>query len=50
MTGRSCEKCEFAKVVFGDYIECVRLHCLMDWRYWHNEIPDDCPIEKRKEE
>lgn len=50
MTECRCEQCEFVKDVFGNYIECVKLHRFIDWWYWHNKTLDDCPIEKRKEE
>ena len=45
MTECRCEKCEFAKDAFGNFIECVRLHRFIDWWYWNNETPYDCPID-----
>ena len=39
-----CENCEFFKDVFGNYVECVKLHKLVDWWYWNNKEVDDCPL------
>lgn len=39
-----CGKCEHMKDVFGNYVECVLLHKFVDWWYWNNSVPDDCPL------
>ena len=44
-----CDKCEYAKDAFGNFIECILLHRFIDYEYWHNETPNDCPkIEEKK--
>jgi len=42
-----CEKCEYLKNVFGNFVECVLLHHFVDYEYWNNETPADCPFIRK---
>ena len=45
-----CENCEFFKDVFGNYVQCCKTGRFLDYEYWHDEDPSDCPIKAEKEE
>ena len=45
-----CEKCQFLKDVFGNYVQCCKTGRFVDYEYWHNEDPHDCPIKSNKKE
>lgn len=40
--------CEYLKNVFGNYVQCVKTGCFVDYEYWHDETPDDCPLEAKE--
>ena len=44
----SCTNCKYIADFAGNYTECVLLHRLVDWYYWRNLSPDDCPENKVK--
>lgn len=39
-----CDKCPYFKDIFGNYVQCVKTGRFIDYEYWHNELPDDCPL------
>ena len=41
-----CDKCPYFKDIFGNYVQCVLTGRFIDYEYWHNELPDDCPLTK----
>jgi len=43
MNEPSCTSCEHIADFAGNYTECVLLHRFVDWYYWKNLSPDDCP-------
>lgn len=40
--------CECLKNVFGNYVQCVKTGRFVDYEYWHDETPDDCPLEAKE--
>ena len=45
-----CEKCEFLADVFGNFVQCCKTGRFVDYEYWHNEDPADCPLKAEREE
>ena len=43
-----CEKCQFLKDVFGNYVQCCKTGRFVNYEYWHNEDPYDCPIKSNE--
>ena len=41
----SCTGCEYLADFAGNYVECTLLHRFVDWYYWRDSCPDDCPKE-----
>ena len=39
-----CDKCPYFKDIFGNYVQCVKTGRFINYEYWHNELPDDCPL------
>ena len=39
----TCDKCECLKDVFGNYVQCVLTGRFVDYEYWNNLHPNDCP-------
>lgn len=48
MDNHTCAGCGYITSFGGNYIECVLLSRFVDWYYWNNKSPDDCPKKKRK--
>ena len=46
MTKYSCTTCEYCKSFDGNYSECVQLHRFVDYWYWKDKCPDECPKNK----
>ena len=44
-----CGQCKYQADFAGNYIECVLLHRFVDYEYWHNEEPEGCKFEAKKE-
>lgn len=47
----SCRTCPHTVDNFGNFVECKLLqtgldHVFVDWYYWNDEIPDECPLKK----
>ena len=45
-----CEHCEFLKDVFGNYVQCNLTGRFVDYEYWNNIQPEDCPKKGKEEE
>lgn len=45
-----CDKCEYFKNIFGNFVQCIKTGRLIDYEYWHNLEPDDCPKKEKKNE
>ena len=45
-----CDHCEYLKDVFGNYVMCVKTGRFVDYEYYHNIQPEDCPKTKEKKE
>ena len=43
-----CDGCEYFKNVFGNYVQCVKTGRLVDYEYWNNEHPKDCPKHEKE--
>lgn len=41
-----CEKCEYFKDVFGNFVQCIKTGRFLDWEYWNNKEPEDCPLKE----
>ena len=46
MQPKNCENCKYLVDVFGNYVQCVKTSRFVTYEYWHNELPDDCPLAK----
>lgn len=52
----SCMDCKNIADMFlqsvcdGNYCECILLHRFVDWYYWNDLAPDDCPKRQDQEE
>lgn len=44
----SCTNCPNMADFAGNYVECVKLHRFVDWWWWRDQAPEDCP--KREKE
>ena len=47
----SCTTCPHVFDEFGNFVECKLLqdglnHVFVDWFYWNNKSPDNCPLRK----
>lgn len=49
MNEPKCIDCDHLADFAGNYVECVLLHRFVDWCYWHDISPDDCPLKKKTE-
>lgn len=47
MREQSCTNCKNIADFGGNYTECVLLHRFVDWYYWKNLAPDDCPLDAK---
>jgi len=45
-----CEKCEYFKDIFGNYVQCCKTGRFLNYEYWNNEDPYDCPIKSKEKE
>lgn len=45
-----CDKCSCFKNVFGNFVQCIKTGRLIDWEYWNNIEPEDCPLKEMKTE
>ena len=45
----TCDGCKYFKDVFGNYVQCVKTGRFVDYEYWNNEQPEDCPIKDTTE-
>lgn len=45
-----CGVCEFHTDVFGNFIQCVKTGRLVDYEYWNNIEPKDCPMRLFRQE
>lgn len=45
-----CSKCEHFKDIIGNYVQCVKTGRLIDWEYWHDVQPEDCPFTANNDE
>ena len=42
-----CDKCEYFNDVFGNFIQCKKIGRFIDYEYWHNQEPEDCPTKDK---
>ena len=47
----TCYGCKYLIGAFGNYVECRKTaehgtHMFVDWFYWNNGSPKDCPLRK----
>lgn len=42
-----CEHCEFFVDVFGNFVQCVKTGRFVDYEYWNNIEPEDCPLKEK---
>lgn len=40
-----CDKCEYFKDVFGNFVQCIKTGRFIDYEYWNNQEPEDCPTK-----
>lgn len=45
-----CNNCKYLADAFGNYVECKKsaengLHMFVDWHYWNNSSPEECPLK-----
>ena len=50
-----CCICEYVADAFGNYVECKKTaengkHMFVDWYYWNDGAPAECPLNTEKEE
>lgn len=45
-----CEYCKFFKNVFGNFVQCAQTGRFIDWEYWNNKEPEDCPFKFESKE
>ena len=45
----SCYSCEHLHDEFGNFVSCDLLHVFVDWYYWNDQTPKDCPLNKQKD-
>ena len=45
-----CDGCEYFKDVFGNYVQCVNTGRFVDFEYWNNIHPEDCPKYTKEKE
>lgn len=45
-----CDTCRFHINVFGNFIQCVKTGRLVDYEYWNNLEPEDCPMILSKQD
>jgi len=47
-----CGNCKYLVDVFGNFVQCVKTGRFVDYEYWNNIEPEDCPLknEPPKEE
>lgn len=45
-----CDKCQYFTDVFGNFVQCVKTGRLIDWEYWNNIEPEDCPFKENTED
>ena len=44
-----CENCEYLVDVFGNYVQCIKTGRFVNYEYWHNIQPEDCPKSRQLE-
>lgn len=44
-----CENCEYLKDVFGNFVQCVKTGRFLNYEYWNNVNPTDCPLDSKGE-
>lgn len=42
-----CDKCKYFRDVFGNFVQCVKTGRFVDYEYWHNQEPEDCPTKDK---
>ena len=45
-----CDKCPFLKAQFGNFVMCIKTSRLIDWEYWNNREPEDCPLKENSDD
>lgn len=43
-----CDKCPYFKDQFGNFVMCIKTSRFIDWEYWNNVEPEDCPLDKEE--
>lgn len=41
-----CDKCSYFKDQFGNFVMCIKTSRFIDWEYWNNIEPEDCPLKE----
>lgn len=41
-----CDKCPYFKDQFGNFVMCIKTSRFVDWEYWNNVEPEDCPLKE----
>ena len=45
-----CDKCPYFKDQFGNFIMCIKTSRFVDWEYWNNIEPEDCPLKENRDD
>lgn len=45
----TCDDCEYFKDVWGNFVQCIKTGRFIDYEYWRNEQPKDCPMQGKSE-
>jgi hypothetical protein len=43
-----CDKCPSFKNQFGNFVMCIETSRFINWEYWNNIEPEDCPLKENK--
>ena len=43
-----CENCEYLIDVFGNFVQYAKTKRFVDYEYWNNKMPYDCPFKEIK--
>lgn len=41
-----CDKCPYFKDQFGNFVMCIKTSRFINWEYWNNIEPEDCPLKE----
>lgn len=44
-----CDNCEYLKDVFGNFVQCIKTGRFLNYEYWNNEDPTDCPLDSKEQ-